>query len=68
MVMSNGNVIIGSYDKNMYVFDGKGELLEKFRPGGRIFSKVLELESDRVVFGSNKRGLIFYNLKDKPLY
>ncbi len=54
-------VAIGSYDGNLYFFDKHGELQNKIRPKGRIFTNPEQLNTNWIVFGIGYKGLRYYN-------
>ena len=61
-------VSIGSYDGNMYFFNQRGDLKKKVRPGGRIFTNPVQLDSLWMVFATGLKGLCYYNLATDSLF
>lgn len=67
-VLSDSSVAIGSYDGFIYFFDQNGELKQKIEPRcGSMFTSIIELTSRLLVFGTNKKGVIFYNREDSTI-
>jgi len=64
-ILSDSSVAIGSYDGYIYFFDPDGQLEKKIRPGcGSMFTSIIELSTRLLVFGTNKKGVIFFNRED----
>ncbi|MBQ3675992.1 MAG: PQQ-binding-like beta-propeller repeat protein [Bacteroidales bacterium] len=61
-------VSIGSYDGNMYFFNEDGELQKTIRPGGRIYTNSVQLDSLWMVFATGVKGLWFYNMNADTLF
>lgn len=61
-------VSIGSYDGNMYFFNEKGELQKKVRPGGRIFTNPVQIDSLWIAFATGLKGLCYYNFVIDSLF
>jgi len=61
-------ISIGSYDGNMYFFTEDGELQKTIRPGGRIFTNPVQLDSLWMSFATAFKGLWFYNLHADSLF
>ena len=67
-VLSDSSVAIGSYDGFIYFFDQNGKLRNKVKPGGgALFTSIIELTNRLLVFGTNKKGVIFYNREDSTI-
>ncbi len=60
-------VAIGSYDGNMYFFTEDGQTLKTIRPGGRIYTNPVQLDS-LMIFATAFKGLWFYNIQTDSLY
>lgn len=68
-LLKDGTIAIGSYDGYIYFFDENGELQNKIKPAsGSMFTSIIELPNHLLVFGSNKKGIIFYNQKDSTTH
>jgi outer membrane protein assembly factor BamB len=64
-LLKDGTVAIGSYDGYIYFFSENGELKNRIKPGsGSVFTSIIELPNRLLVFGSNKRGIVFFNQHD----
>ncbi|MCQ2960316.1 MAG: PQQ-binding-like beta-propeller repeat protein [Bacteroidales bacterium] len=61
-------ISIGSYDGNMYFFNEDGELQKTLRPGGRIFTNSVQLDSLWMVFATGFKGLWYYNMNADSLF
>ena len=64
-MLSDSSIAIGSYDGFIYFFNENGELQNKIKPGsGSLFTSIVELPNRLLVFGTNKKGIIFLNKED----
>lgn len=64
-IMLDGSIAIGSYDGNIYFFDENGNLINTIKPdAGSMFTSVVELPNRLLMFGSNKKGIVFFDQKD----
>jgi len=68
-ILTDGTIAVGSYDGHIYFFNENGELKTKIKPGsGSLFTSIIELPNRLLVFGSNRKGVIFYNRKDSTIH
>jgi len=64
-ILPDSSIAIGSYDGYIYFFNTMGELKEKIKPAkGSLFTSVIDFHSRFLVYGSNKKGIVFFNKED----
>jgi outer membrane protein assembly factor BamB len=63
-VFSDGQIIFGCDDQNLYVLSVGGNLIHKFFIGGKIGS-TLAVSEDYVYFGSGNREILCYDLRKR---
>ncbi|MGD8537328.1 MAG: PQQ-binding-like beta-propeller repeat protein [Candidatus Aminicenantes bacterium] len=61
-VVSDGKIIFGSDDQNLYVLSARGNLIHKFAIGGKI-GATLAANGDSVYFGTSNREILCFDLK-----
>ncbi|MDA3867831.1 MAG: PQQ-binding-like beta-propeller repeat protein [Salinivirgaceae bacterium] len=54
-ILKNGMLAVGSYDKNLYIFDTKKDTLKKVKVGGKIHGSPIQLNDGTIVFGSTDK-------------
>ncbi len=57
-------VTVGCYDKCMYVCSQEGEVLDKIKQEGRVFTNTVDMHDGRMLFGMNTKGVVMYNVKN----
>jgi outer membrane protein assembly factor BamB len=63
-VVSDGKIIFGSDDQNLYILSPAGNLIHKFPIGGKI-GATLAAEGDYVYLGSGNREILCLDLKKR---
>lgn len=72
-ILQNGMLAVGSYDKNLYIFNADNDSIIKTKAKGRIHSSPIQLADGTIVFGSmdkniyllNQEGIIKHKIKTK---
>ena len=65
--LADGQIAIGCYDRHFYFLDKDGNFVSKIKPGGKIFTEPVEMDSV-IAFGTSKGRVAFYNRTTDSLY
>lgn len=64
-ILDNGMIAVGSYDRNLYIFDPKTDTLIKTKVKGRIHGSPIQLNDGSIVFGSMDKHIYILNQSGK---
>ena len=48
-MVNDSTIVVGSFDKHLYMLSSKGELIKKYDADGKIFSSPIVLENGNIV-------------------